>query len=359
MISAGDKLGNRPMAGIKFHELGESDDAIVRFLDLIDNSMIYYSPRYLAAVAGNIDASRAGYLVADEGGKISGILPIVEKTVPSVGTVINSLPYYGSHGGVLTAGDGQEKTAASLWERFVDYAENRGAFSVTVITNPFAAGWNSDELKKLGFTLIDERTSQSRSLQTSGADLRDDLLDSFHQKARNSVRKGLKTGLEVREDASDAAIEWVHSVHEESISSMGGIAKKLSDFHRFRDHLKDGFRCFLGSVDGVDCCGLVILSYRGTIEYFTPVSTQPFRNHQVLPALILEVMALLSAEGNQLWNWGGTWKSQSGVYRFKDRLGSVPRPYFYFNRYSEREQDHLSPEECLLHFPGFYVRRFS
>lgn len=343
---------------VRYQELGYQDEVIDRFLDRIDNQLIYYSTGYLSAVRDNVAATKAGYLVGEKQGEVIGLLPLIEKTVPGFGTVINSSPYYGSHGGVISEKASGSVVSKRLIEALDEYAREKEVFSTTVVTNPFSDGSDSEVLKNIGYTIVDERISQSRHLATGGRNCRDEILESFHHKARNAVRKGLKTGVQVREQAGDAALNWIYTLHEESIRSMGGVPKKFQHFLRFKGYLGNELRCFLGAVDEVDCCGLIVLTYGGSVEYFTPVSNQEFRNQQVLPALIFEVMIKMSEEGKLFWNWGGTWKTQEGVYRFKDRLGSTSRPYFYLNRLAEGAKD-ISIEACLRDFSGFYIRKFT
>jgi hypothetical protein len=63
--------------------------------------------------------------------------------------------------------------------------------------------------------------------------------------------------------------------------------------------------------------------------------------------------------GCRLWNWGGTWTSQGGVYRFKRKWGAEDRPYRYFIRINDRSVLDATPEELLERFPHFYVVPFS
>jgi len=66
-----------------------------------------------------------------------------------------------------------------------------------------------------------------------------------------------------------------------------------------------------------------------------------------------------ASEGYVWWNWGGTWLSQDGVYRFKSRWGTQDLPYRYFTIVRNSEILKASREELLTAYPGFFTVPFS
>ena len=62
-------------------------------------SMFYHSVKYKNFLE-DILSCDSHYLLAMEANKIVGALPLMIKDGP-LGKVVNSLPYYGSHGGIL------------------------------------------------------------------------------------------------------------------------------------------------------------------------------------------------------------------------------------------------------------------
>ena len=83
-----------------------------------------------------------------------------------------------------------------------------------------------------------------------------------------------------------------------------------------------------------------------------------FRDSQALSALIYEVILIASKNGFKFWNWGGTWQSQTGVYRFKSRWGAKDIKYRYFNSVNSESINLASQEELITSYPFFYVRKF-
>ncbi len=70
-------------------------------------------------------------------------------------------------------------------------------------------------------------------------------------------------------------------------------------------------------------------------------------------------MADASRRGFEWWNWGGTWESQVGVYRFKKKWGADERRYDYHIQLNDASVLSWPREKILETFPNFYVAPFS
>jgi lipid II:glycine glycyltransferase (peptidoglycan interpeptide bridge formation enzyme) len=77
--------------------------------------------------------------------------------------------------------------------------------------------------------------------------------------------------------------------------------------------------------------------------------------------LIYQAMQEAAQRGCWHWNWGGTWLTQDGVYRFKNRWGAQSKPYFYYIREYARACPlrNLTAKEILAEYPNFYVLPFN
>ena len=78
-----------------------------------------------------------------------------------------------------------------------------------------------------------------------------------------------------------------------------------------------------------------------------------------MSALIFHAMAELTADGYELWNWGGTWPSQKGVYRFKSRFGAADFPYRYFNKIFDPAILKYSQAELNSFYEYFYTFNYN
>jgi hypothetical protein len=59
------------------------------------------------------------------------------------------------------------------------------------------------------------------------------------------------------------------------------------------------------------------------------------------------------------WNWGGTWESQTGVFRFKRKWGAVAKPFCYYTQLNDRSLLTWPRERFVQEFPHFFVVPFS
>jgi hypothetical protein len=233
----------------------------------------------------------------------------------------------------------------------------RDAMAATLIEDPFNP-LGDDLIAASGLIVVDDRVGQFTRLPTADSDIEKELLARFHVKTRNAVRKGLRCGQVVQRRVDDAAWAWMQAVHERSISSLGGVPKPRHVFDALRRAFGDDARLYVGAVGDKPVSGLVVVRYRNTVEYFTPVVEEQYRDSQALSATIFSVMKALTMEGATLWNWGGTWRSQTGVYRFKSRWGAEDRPYRYLNVVRNDKCHEYSPVILSRVYANFYLFRY-
>lgn len=326
-----------------------------RLLELEGNELVQYSASYLEFLRASLPGASIEVLEHRTGGELDGILPVVILRHAEYGTVINSLPFFGSHGGPFAA-KSSAVIRTALLRALIDLAEGLDAASSTLIENPFHP-LNDEEIAASRHTVTDDRIGQFTAIQAGGV-VEAALLETFHVKTRNSVRKGLKLSLAVERREDEASWRWMQGVHAKSITSMGGLPKSMAVFNSLRHSFGSDASLHLGSIDGQTVCGLVSIRYRNTMEYFTPVVVEKWKETQALSALIFRRMTEAAREGCTLWNWGGTWRSQEGVYRFKSRWGAVDRPYRYLNWV--RKPEILSVPVLTLQqaFPYFYIHKY-
>jgi hypothetical protein len=224
---------------------------------------------------------------------------------------------------------------SALLAAAMKFAQDQSAASITIVENP-RAPLNDLVLSRHGWSPTDDRIGQftylpaAKDMDTAQSA----LMEMFHVKTRNAIRKGQRFEQIFERRTDSAALEWLQEVHAKSIMTLGGIPKSREIFKCLQEHLKwdIGVRMCVGSKNGVLVSGLLLLLHGDSIEYFTPVVADIYRDKQILSALILHAMAEAVVEGRKVWNWGGTWHTQEGVYRFKNRFGAVDRPYRYFTK---------------------------
>lgn len=322
---------------------------------------LYTSSPFLAFLQRVVPGASVHWLSANGPRGPVGVLPIALADAGGW-RVGNSLPFYGSHGGpIIQPGLNPEESQAvqaALWQALDQWAVQQHCAAVTVVEHPFRP-IDAALAGQAGYAVVDERLGMVKPLV--GGSSREAVLAGCHLKLRNAIRKGDRLGLTVREANDTATLQWLQRVHEASISAMGGRAKPWAVFEQLVHHLPMGqaSRVFAAFQGGQPVAAVLMLMTDGTTaEYFTPVVEPSHRDLQALPSLLATVMAQLAGEGFVWWNWGGTWPSQEGVYRFKQRWGGEERPYRYFAKLYRQELKQQPMAELQALFPYCYLFKY-
>jgi len=320
------------------------------FLLARPETLLYQSWRYQSLLIDLLGCRQQGLLALDDSGHIQAVLPLMAKDGP-MGTVLNSLPFYGSNGALV----GDDMTArAELLVTYQRLVQAPGIATATLIENPLAPVGADG----LAYDLKDERIGQLTPLPAAG-DEKAALMQSFHYKTRNMVRKAEKLGVQVVVD--NEAMTFLVEVHEENMREIGGLAKSRNFFAALPQYFRPGYDycLYVARLGGEPVAAILLFFFNQTVEYFTPVVRKEYRDTQALSAVIFRAMCDASAQGYAWWNWGGTWLSQEGVYRFKSRWGTKEMPYRYFTSVNNHAILKASPAELLAWYPSFFTVPFS
>lgn len=312
--------------------------------------MLYYSLNYKQLLENFLGCDSEYWVAKNSVGQIAGILPLMKKQ-GEYGLVYNSLPFYGSNGGVF--GDSPESIESLLSHYSHICLDPETACSV-YIENPLFKLPN----KVPTHNFIDKRIGQISPIDFQ-TEVEDSLMNSYHTKTRNMVRKSLKSGLTL--NTTDASWEFLIETHHENMSSIGGKAKPRSFFDEIRTCFKfnEDYCIYEAKFEGKPIASMLIFKFNDCIEYFTPVILQEYRSLQPLSFLIYHAMKELSISGYKYWNWGGTWSSQEGVYRFKSRWNAEDIEYMYFIQLNNRDILNLTSTQIQKAYPNFYLIPYS
>lgn len=335
-------------------------------LKVCPEAMVYHSLSYRRFLKDFLGpASESQYLLAFEDGQLVGALPcfLIDG---KHGIVLNSLPFFGSHGSILLRPGASPSVAIVLATSLRDLCVDRNVSFATVVDTPFQK-YEGVYQKVLGFQYCDERIGQITPLPEVAAreKISEKLFSQFHQKTRNSVRKGIRSGLDFGHDQTKEAMDSLRLLHQTNMLGIGGTAKPDSFFEtiaRQLEYEKD-YRVYTASTEQKKIvCALMVLYFKDTVEYFVPATEERWRSHQPLSALInLAMCDAIAERGSRTWNWGGTWLSQTGVYGFKSRWGTVDYPYHYYTKAFSQAPSlaTVSSAGLIASYPWFYTLPFD
>jgi len=317
------------------------------FLHSIDESLLYYSTKYKDLLEEYLNVESEYALAVDEADNIHAVLPLMKKE-GRFGTIINSLPFYGSNGGILTKNDNANRMLIDYYNHI-----SKEATGSTYITNPLFK-----EPTEINHDMVDVRIGQWTFLGHEN-NLEEEVMNSYHTKTRNMVRKAMKENVQVEIDNSQ--MEFLYETHYENIASIGGKPKDRRFFELIEKYFQKGidYNIYVAKMNGVNIGGVLLFYYNKTVEYFTPVVLNKYRTYQPTSLIIYQAMIDACKYGYKWWNWGGTWLTQDGVYRFKKRFGAIDKEYKYFIKLNNDNIYNSTKEELLHDYNNFYVIPFD
>jgi hypothetical protein len=339
------------VSGVEVVDLTDSlEGAYEEFLHKLDSGLFYYSAAYRRFLVDLLGCS-APYRLAVRGGEIVGVLPLMAMD-GRFGRVWNSLPFFGSHGGVLALDAG---AAAALYEAYAQLLEAGDAVAATVISNP----WAPLDERRLTFDLCDERVGQATDLGPLAGPLPDQFWDAIDSSARRNIRKAERSGVRVSTDC--AAVGFLADCHTQNMSAVGGKPKTRRFFELLPGHFTPGedYNVYVAEAENAAVGALLLFYYNRTVEYFVPATSEAARALQPMALIVATAMTEAARSGYRRWNWGGTWLDQEGVYRFKRKWNAAERRYRYYTRLIDRSLLSLRREELAPAYDGFYVLPFD
>ena len=92
------------------------------------------------------------------------------------------------------------------------------------------------------------------------------------------------------------------------------------------------YNIYVAKLDNKKIASLLLLYFNKTVEYFTPTVLEDYLNLQPMALILNKAFDDAKMKGYKYWNWGGTWLSQKGVFRFKKKWGAEGSNYNYFTK---------------------------
>ena len=328
------------------------------FVAAMPSALIYLTLRYRDLLRDFLKAEDHYFVARDSARTIVGVFPAFIKHVPGNGSVANSLPFYGSNGGPLMHVQ-HERAGQLMLQHFEAYAADLGCLSSTVVFSPLSDAEGISQM--LGAGATDSRIGQITYLPSADHAAAIAVMNFLDSKTRNMVRKAEKLGIAIDRDESVIALQFLSNTHAENMAEIGGQAKPLIFFELLQKNFRSGldYRIYNASLDGVRIASLLLLYCNNTVEYFTPVIVKEYRSTQAMSLLIFKAMTDAVHNGLKVWNWGGTWHSQTGVHKFKKSWGATDMLYYYSTRLRDPSLLLKTKEELTRAYPYFYVMPFE
>lgn len=338
-------------------------DNYTRFLLEDERNLFYVSINYKQLLKKLLGCESCYFVARGTEGKIIGIFPLMISKSGRFGRVVNSLPYYGSNGGIIVTNtlpvDERSKIKHDLLQAAEDYIKSMRCAAHTVIINPFERD-TAFYKQNVAHDYIDERIGLITSLPDIGPDIDARLMSIFENPRPRNIRKAIKSAVISRFSQTKEDLDFLYLVHRENMTAIGGLPKDEKFFRLIPEVFSNSdYRVYVAEKDGKKIAALLLFYFNKTVEYYTPAVVKSARSLQPTALLIYEAMKDAIADGFQYWNWGGTWLSQKGVYDFKKRWGAKDYPYYYYIKLHEKQILSCTSKELLKEYPGFFVIPFN
>lgn len=336
-----------------------------RLVKISKTSMLYHSVKWKRLLEAFTE-TKPIYIVARMNGEIVGALPAFIKK-GKYGSVLNSLPFYGSNGGPITHPhlntDETRQLKTELLSTFKKIGAENHCITSTLITSVFDDDiFLYDDVMRPDF--VDSRIEHITEFKPFIVDVDKELLYGVAEKrCRVAIRKAQKSGITTRfaEDLRDFAT--FYELHKSGIETKMGIYKPARFFDLAFKTLTQNrdFKLLFAELNGEIIAACLLFYHKNMVEYYTPAFKLEYSSLQPLSLLIFEGMKDAIKNGYTMWNFGGTWHSQQGVLQFKRAWGPKQSSYYYYiNCYRDSNSIRSLPAETLLsEYKWFYVIPFS
>ena len=266
------------------------EDKYLDFLLSQEYSLFYLSPNYRVFLEKLLNEKSCYFLAFDDGNEIVGVLPAFIKRNVRYGDVLNSLPFYGSNGGVV-AQNGDLSIKRELLGAFKRFAKDNNCVSTTIITSPFDSD-NSLYKDELNYTFKDYRIGQFTFLPPWTDDYTTILAEKFSSVRGRNIRKAIANGVCVEERSGKDCLKFLRDTHYENMSCIGGLAKPDLFFDLIDDCFEEGddYKLFIAFKDNKMIAALLLFYFSNTVEYFVPVIVEQYRSIQPLSLIIFDAM---------------------------------------------------------------------
>lgn len=275
------------------------------------NGLAYHRCAWLRAVTEAYGFAACS-LIAETGGRLCGVLPLIEFKVPLRGCALVSLPYCDA-GGPLA--DSSEITAALLVAAR-SLMRERGAQSLEIRSaHPLQGGCVAANPQKVRMLL---------QLPGSG----EAFLAGLKAKLRSQANKPLRDGLTVRLGGMEL-VPVFYGVFAENMRDLGSPVHSLGWIEAIvRQYGESARVAVVYTPEGEPAAAGVLLQHgdKGAVPWASSLR----RLNQLNPNMLLYRTLLTTAADNgcRLFDFGRSTPGE-GTWRFKQQWGAQPQPLFW------------------------------
>lgn len=334
----------------------EDDNLYVEFLNSLSKtnpSVLAYHYPFYRDILTNCSIGEPFYVGLYKNTELIAVLPgFIKQT--SLGTVYNSMPFFGPNAGVLCLDTKYEEISHKLLIGYIDtkMKEMNSPISMAIYT-PFLSNHRNLYLNNFSFTENIERQTQYLYISDT----------EWDSKIRYDIRKAERAGITVSDTITDEKVDKLYAIYKKNCEDYNIPIKPKSTIIQLAANAKENgntkfyFAHYQNQIIGA----LIVLFSINTLSYYLPCSTEDSKTLQ--PTTFLIVHAFREAKERKInyWNWEASPNKESGVFKFKQKWGSKESSYAVLVKlYCDKEHiKNLGVKTISEAFPYFYVYPFN
>jgi len=265
----------------------------------------YHRPAWLGVIERAF-SHETRYLVAEAGGTVAGVLPLVFFSSRLFGRFAVSIPFV-NYGGIVA--DTPECARALLDAAIEETAKSGGAHLELRHTTAMCAGLPARR-HKVAMHLPLEATVE---LQWARLD----------RKVRNQVRKAEKSGVQTEVGGAEL-LDAFYGVFARNMRDLGTPVYDRRFFEEILRTFPETTRIVLATVGGRPAAASLLYWHRGVIEVPWASAIRDFNALCVNVLLYWQMLQFAVTSGFRVFDFGRSTPGE-GTFRFKQQWGAQPR----------------------------------
>ncbi len=237
---------------------------------------------------------------------------------------MNSIPFAGCYGGVLTnlKNDEKEKVYMALLNEMIRYAVGKECILASISTPPF-----SEDLE-LYETLFRPEYVMPNFIQY--IDLKGSK--NYHRNINRKVNKAIEVGVKITEVESSENLNAFYNIYKKRMMQVGAIMCPPNFFKIVKDKANENTKFIFASYEGKMVSGMLLLYNNHIVDDFYATMDMDYNYTEANSLLTDYAIDWSRKKGVRYWNWQSLPAKESGAYTFKARWGSSEGMHYYLTK---------------------------
>ncbi|SFM53417.1 FemAB family XrtA/PEP-CTERM system-associated protein [Marinobacter zhejiangensis] len=286
------------------------DGAIEQYLERHPGASIWHQPVVTSFISTTYSHETRYFFALGEGGRVVGVLPVVQLNSRLFGNFLVSLPYF-NYGGVLAD---NPDIAGKLIEACNEWRDQQGAEHLEL---------RACEDSGLGYQQRTDKVTFWLPLPEHP----DDLWNSFKPKLRAQVRRGEKEVSGLHVGGCELLDDFYH-VFSNNMRDLGTPVYGKDFFRNLLQSLDGHAWLVVAKIDGKPAGCAFITGFKGRMEIPWASTLRRYSHTGINMTMYWEILKLAIARGYGLFDFGRC-SRDAGTYRFKQQWGAQPIDLFW------------------------------